>query len=132
MQSCSHTFSLTAVLVEDEPLIQAFLSPILQQGGLRILSAYTAAEALRLIHYERGAAPGLLLTDVQLGGSSLTGWDVARRAREVHPKIGVVYMTGGRGAEWISHGVPKSILIGKPFALAQVLDAAARALVLAR
>jgi hypothetical protein len=34
-----------------------------------------------------------LVTDIDLGGSSPTGWDVARRARELHPELPVVYLS---------------------------------------
>lgn len=49
-----------------------------------------------------------VVTDVDLKGE-LTGWDVARRARELHPGIPAVYMTGANADEWTAKGVP-----GKP------------------
>jgi hypothetical protein len=60
-----------------------------------------------------------LVTDVRLT-DDLTGWDVARHARELSPAMPVVYLTGDSGVDWASQGVPNSILITKPFALAQV------------
>jgi DNA-binding response OmpR family regulator len=53
----------------------------------------------------------------------LTGWDVARRAREIFPNMPVVYMTGAAADQWPSHGVPNSVLLQKPFAPAQVVTA---------
>jgi CheY-like chemotaxis protein len=64
-----------------------------------------------------------LITDVDLGSKKLTGWDVARRAREINDRIPVLYMTGADGHEWASMGVPNSVLITKPFAPAQVVTA---------
>ena len=35
----------------------------------------------------------------------------------------IVYMTGAAAEQWPSHGVPNSILLGKPFAPAQLVTA---------
>jgi CheY-like chemotaxis protein len=64
-----------------------------------------------------------LVTDVNLGVGKLTGWDVARRAREVTQDLAIVYMTGDSAGEWASRGVPNSILLTKPFAPAQLITA---------
>lgn len=53
-----------------------------------------------------------LLTDIHLKGD-LTGWDVAKRARELNPEMPVIYMTGAAANEWPSHGVPNSVLLNK-------------------
>jgi DNA-binding response OmpR family regulator len=58
----------------------------------------------------------------------LSGWDIARRIREVNPVFPVVYMTGGASDEWASQGVPNSILLSKPFAPAQLVTAVAQLL----
>ena len=74
-----------------------------------------------------GAEFRALVSDINLGRGP-TGWDVARRARELNEHLPVVYMTGGNGHEWASQGVPNSILIGKPFAPAQVVTAVSQLL----
>jgi hypothetical protein len=53
---------------------------------------------------------------VNLIPGKLTGWDAAKHARELIPELPVVYMIGAAGTEWASMGVPKSILLTKPFA----------------
>ena len=53
----------------------------------------------------------------------LTGWDVARVAREIDPTMPIVYMTGTHGEDWASKGVPNSVLLTKPFAPAQLVTA---------
>jgi DNA-binding response OmpR family regulator len=60
------------------------------------------------------------VTDVNLPGE-ISGWDIARRAREINDKLPVIYMTGGSAHEWASRGVPNSQLMPKPFAVAQVV-----------
>ncbi len=63
-----------------------------------------------------------LVTDINLSGEK-TGWDVARRARELVPDFPVIYVTSVASDVWTSQGVPKSILISKPFAPAQIATA---------
>lgn len=67
------------------------------------------------------------MTDIGLG-STLSGWDVARRAREKTPTLPVVYTTGSEGSDWPCLGVPNSILVTKPFAPSQVLTAVSQLL----
>ena len=58
----------------------------------------------------------------------MSGWEVAKRARELNPGFPIVYMTGAAGGDWMSHGVPHSILLEKPFAPAQLVTAVAQLL----
>jgi DNA-binding response OmpR family regulator len=61
-------------------------------------------------------------------GDDVTGWEVAKRARELHPDLPIVYTSGGGVDEWSVKGVPNSVMIGKPFAAAQVVTALAQLL----
>lgn len=63
-----------------------------------------------------------MATDINLKGR-MTGWDVARQARQIKPEFPIVYMTGAAADDWASHGVPNSILLVKPFAQAQLVTA---------
>lgn len=67
-----------------------------------------------------------LVTDIDLRDDS-TGWDVARRARELFPDLAIIYASGGSAHEWSSRGVPGSIMLPKPFALAQLVVAVSNA-----
>ena len=64
-----------------------------------------------------------LITDVNLARSELTGWDVAKHARELKPDLPVVYMTGDSAHEWASASVPNSVLLMKPFTPSQLVAA---------
>ena len=70
----------------------------------------------------------MLILDIKLGKDRIRGWDVARRARAVMPGLPVVYITGSHADEWAVQGVPKSILLSKPFAPAQLVSAVAQLL----
>jgi DNA-binding NtrC family response regulator len=63
-----------------------------------------------------------LVTHVNLKGH-LSGWEVAKRFREINPACPVIYMTGAASGQWASHSVPNSILLEKPFAPAQLVTA---------
>jgi DNA-binding response OmpR family regulator len=64
---------------------------------------------------------------VSLKGT-LSGWEVAKQIREIAADFPVVYMTGADADQWTSHGVPKSILLQKPFAPAQLVTAVSQLL----
>lgn len=58
----------------------------------------------------------------------LTGWDVGHRARELLPTVPVIYMSGDKASDWASQGVPNSIMLQKPFAVAQATTAVSQLL----
>lgn len=76
-----------------------------------------AAAALQ----ERAGQYQALLTDVRL--PEVDGWELAHLARELNPSIPVVYVSGDSAADWPVHGVPNSLMLQKPFAMAQMVAA---------
>ncbi|MCK1414853.1 response regulator [Bradyrhizobium sp. CW4] len=117
---------LLVLVVEDERLIQELVEAALTEGGFETEIVGSGEEAITLLQ-DDATNYRALLTDIHLKGT-LTGWDVAKRAREVNPEIPVVYMTGAAASEWPSHGVPNSVLLNKPFAPAQVVTAVSQLL----
>jgi len=113
--------SIQLLVVEDEALILDFAVTALEDGGYVVVTADAALPALALLEGTTRPFCGLL-TDVNLG-DGITGWEVARRARELSPEIPVVYMTGDSAHEWAAQGVPNSLLLQKPFAGAQLVTA---------
>jgi CheY-like chemotaxis protein len=63
-----------------------------------------------------------LVTDINLRGR-MDGWEAAKQARQVAPDFPVVYITAASGGQWASEGVPKSVLLTKPFAPSQLVTA---------
>jgi two-component system OmpR family response regulator len=110
-------------VVDDEALILLTIEHALEDGGFDHRTAMSGEEANSLFA-EHGETCRALITDVNLGGD-VTGWDVARNARERFPNLPVVYVTGDSAHEWAAHGVPNSILVGKPFVAAQIVNAVA-------
>jgi CheY-like chemotaxis protein len=111
------------LLAEDESLIALSIEEALEDGGFAVLTAESGEEAVAAIDGGGHLFVGLI-TDVRLGAGP-DGWDVARRAREVYPNIAVVYMSGDSAAEHRSRGVPGSLMVPKPFATAQIVNAIA-------
>ncbi len=94
-------------------------------AGYAVRQATTADAAIKMLdakdfHFRA------LITDVNLK-SKLTGWDVARHAREIVPDLPVIYATSTLH-EWESMGVPNSIQIMKPYAPAQIVTAVSQLL----
>jgi CheY-like chemotaxis protein len=112
---------LLILVVEDDALIQDVVREALNDGGFETEITTSGEQAIALLQDDKTQFRALL-TDIHLSGK-LTGWDVAKRARELIPEMPVVYMTGAAADEWPSHGVPNSVLLNKPFAPAQVLTA---------
>lgn len=115
------TDQIVLLLAEDEPLIQMTVQDTLEEGGYTVVSAANGVEVLNLLE-ERFEDLAGMITDIRLS-SGPSGWDLARRARELKPEISIVYMTGDSASEWAANGVPKSIALQKPFAPAQMLTA---------
>jgi len=113
--------TLKVLVVEDETLIRAVLQEALEDAGYSARFADSAAQAFDALE-DQDETFAAVLTDIRLTGGG-TGWDVARRARELNPSMPVVYLTGDSAGDWASLGVPNSILVTKPFALAQITTA---------
>lgn len=112
--------NVKVLVVEDDALILLELEAALHDGGYSTISESSGEAAIGKL--ETTAEIRSLVTDINLIGKA-TGWDVARRARELFPDLPVIYVTSLAAEEWTSQGVPKSILISKPFAPAQITTA---------
>jgi DNA-binding response OmpR family regulator len=121
------TIPVVVFVVEDDPMLQQVVGAALEDAGFAVVVAHSGDEALVILDKNDPVPIRAVVTDVDLG-TKVTGWDVAKRSRELQPDIPVVYMTGGSAAEWSANGVPNSVLITKPFAPAQVVTAVSQLL----
>jgi DNA-binding NtrC family response regulator len=119
--------SLTILVVDDDPLIHDMIGEALIDGGFTVAQASNPEDAREMIDAP-DAAYRALVTDINLAPGRPTGWDLAKRAREINSELPVVYMTGDSGDQWASCGVPNSVLLSKPFAPSQVTTAVAQLL----
>lgn len=109
------------LLVEDDLLIQELLESAFTDAGFEVVSAANGTHAIA----ELSAAHirfRVVITDIKLGAGP-NGWDVGRHGRELVPDMPILYVSGYSGHEWSSKGVPNSVLVAKPFVIAQIITA---------
>ena len=115
--------SKSLLVVEDEPILRMLIEEMLRDVGFLVHSAENGIRAIEKLNAIGCMIHGVV-TDVRLGAGP-DGWAVARRAREQQPGVPVVYVTGDSAHEWRSEGVPSSLLLQKPFVMAQITNAVA-------
>lgn len=104
---------MTAVLiVEDEPEVLEVVQDALERKGLEVSTALSDVAAYSVLEGEARRFD-LLIADINLG-VGVTGFDVARRARQLNPGLKVVYITG-HAAHLDRFGVPDAVMFPKPF-----------------
>ena len=109
------------LLAEDEALIRLDLEDALTEAGFDLVLASDGRKAMAEIEADATRFRAVV-TDIRLGGGP-SGWDIARRARELVPEMPVVYISGDSAYEWSAKGVPNSIMVAKPFVAAQIITA---------
>lgn len=107
--------------VEDEAMIALSITDVLEEAGYEV--EHAAKGALAMAKLNDGPDSYIaLVTDVRLP-DGIDGWDIALHARELNPVIPVVYVSGDSAGDWSARGVPKSMMLQKPFANAQLIAA---------
>jgi signal transduction histidine kinase/ActR/RegA family two-component response regulator len=102
------------LVVEDEPDVRSFTVEMLRELGYGIIEAVDGQEALRLL--ETTPQVKLLFTDVGLPGG-LNGRQLAERARQMRPRLKILYTTGYARNAIVHDGRldPGVELLSKPF-----------------
>lgn len=118
--------SISILLVEDEAMISAMVEDALKEAGFAVTVVARGEQAIHMLE-DPGGGYRAVITDVDLADHK-TGWDVARRTRELTADIPIIYTSGGGASEWTAMGVPNSVLVAKPFATAQVVTAVSQLL----
>lgn len=111
--------SATVLVVEDDSLILMNTADMLKQAGHLVIEAESAEVAMIAL---QTSPVDVLVTDVNLPGSS--GLALAREARQLHPRIGVVFATGDAA---LAPDLPDARLLAKPYGSGQLVDAVAAA-----
>lgn len=83
--------SISALIVEDEMEVRKILVKQIQASGVNIHQAGSGDEALKML--QEGLRPDILLTDIVMPGR-LQGPELAVEARNIMPKIRVVFVSG--------------------------------------
>ena len=110
---------VSVLIVEDETDMCVLMHDQLEGEGYAPVCATSDAGAYRALTSQSFAA---LVVDINLVRGT-TGFDVARHARRLNPKIAVIYVTGGAPESVALHGVGGAALVLKPFNCEDLLDA---------
>ncbi|MBP2238716.1 DNA-binding NtrC family response regulator [Sinorhizobium kostiense] len=113
--------AVTILLADDESLLLLDFEQALTEAGYRVVAVTSGKRALEVLEAAELVVNGVV-TDIQFREPP-DGWDVARAARVANPAIAIVYMSGNSAIDWASKGVPNSIMLEKPFAMAQLVTA---------
>lgn len=108
------------LLVDDDPIVALVTRDALEERGFEVVSADSAAEAVRIMAEPRSWSG--LITDIDLGPGD-DGFAVARAARERHPDLAVIFISGHEQGRYSVYGVQPSRFIAKPFDPRRVADA---------
>jgi CheY-like chemotaxis protein len=109
--------SLRILLVDDDPLVVASTTGMLEElGPHAVTAAGSAAEALALLRED--AAFDLLLTDHIMPG--MTGAQLAARVRTLYPSLPVLIASAYAELDGLSGDWPR---LRKPYGLAELQEA---------
>jgi two-component system, cell cycle response regulator CpdR len=100
------------LVVEDEADVLEIVQDALERRGLQVRTARTDRQAFSQLEDEPRSFE-VLVADINLG-EGVTGFDVARHARQLNPDLKVVYITG-HAAHLDKFGVPDAVMFPKPF-----------------
>src|ERR1041384_1355014 len=94
------------LVVDDEPVIRAFVARALAQAGFTTVTAGDGREALRLVAEDR-VRPVILVTDIEMPG--MTGIELAARLLALGPPLVLVMMPGDAGRGPAARGHPSIV-----------------------
>lgn len=100
------------LLVEDEDEVRDLIEDAFIHASLEVRTAANDTQAYALLESDPGRFE-VLVTDINLGVGT-TGFDVARRARQINPGLKVIYITGD-AAQQNRFGVEGAEMFPKPF-----------------
>ena len=109
------------LVVEDDPVVAMTVGTALEDAGFSVLSAATADEALPILS---STAVDVLFSDVVMPGS-MSGVDLAREARRLHPGLPVILATGYSEEIARAAGIP---VLSKPYRIDDLVRRIDRAL----
>lgn len=117
------------LVVEVDETIKELIGDALTEGGYQPAIVASVHEAVTLL--QSGQANYRALVIDIYPTDTMNGWEAVRKARKIAPDLPVLYITAGAGNEWPSEGVASSVLLQKPFALAQLVTAVSQFLITA-
>lgn len=116
------------LIIDDEELVLATLSAMLEESGYEVLEAGDGKEALRLLrmaslreHEEKGAMPSVVITDMNM--PERDGTQMIVDLRRLHPELRIIAISGsGRDLLNMAETLGADRVLQKPFELEQLLE----------
>lgn len=103
------------LLVDDDDDVRLVAEAMIEEIGYRVTAVESAEAALKALGSERFAA---LITDVAMPG--MTGVDLARRVRESHQDLPIVFASGYADVETFGEELAEEAVLRKPYRLSEV------------
>ena len=110
------------LLVDDEPLILSAYAELLETTGCQVVKCLSPLKALEVLE-DREEAIDLVVTDLSM--PSLSGIELARRAREQRRGLPVILLSGNLGREEReeARGAGVAVCLGKPVDVTELRNA---------
>ena len=112
-----HSRPTVILVVEDDPMVRAVAVDTLEDGGFEVIEAPTGDHALRVLQERTDI--DVLLTDVEMPGST-DGFQLARTAREMYPRLVIIVVYGGVRSVF-SGMAPDARFVPQPYTLRRII-----------
>lgn len=111
------------LLVEDEPIIRELMAELLEDAGFDVTATCTGDEAAILLAEQCFA---VLLTDITMPGQ-IDGIGLAKHAREAHPGLPVIFVSGRPDSEQRTRAIPQPMaFLPKPYNIESLVSTVER------
>jgi len=109
----------TVLVVDDEPMVLAFVEEGLKRLGYQVLTAVDGGQACE-VYSSRSQEIDAVLLDLVMPG--ITGLEACRRLREINPHVKVIISSGYSSGEVVreASSAGASGFIGKPYSLEEL------------
>ncbi len=111
------------LIVDDDPAVTRLCQVILVKQGFNVATALSADTCLNLLHKSQY---DLLIADIRM--PVMDGFEIATRARQIDPELGIIFITGHGSIELALRALRKGVdgLVLKPFSetaeLSEIVD----------
>ena len=99
------------LVAEDDKMLQSVIRDVIISFGYEVVAVSSGTRARELL--DRGDRFDLLLTDIVMPGG-IGGFELARLARERHPDLPIIYMSGYAGLREEDMGAVIAPMVRKP------------------